>query len=100
MGTGQDPLQVGDLNPRVTLGRLQGSMAEKLLDVSDVRSALEKMSGQTVTEGVTGDGLVDPGFPSVVLDDAGGHRTVESTSFSVAGRRRVCSHTNAMMQTR
>lgn len=53
--------------------RLDVGVSEVLLDLPDVHAVQQEMGGETVTEGVNGDGLVDArllgGRPDRFLDD-------------------------------
>ena len=55
-------LQVRDLGVGVALGGGEALVAEERLDVADVRTGTEKMSGDAVAEGVAGDVLLHPGL--------------------------------------
>lgn len=64
-----DSLKIGDGEMRVDLGRVEGRVAEELLDGPDVGLVFEHGGGAGVAEGVRVHVLLDFGLPGVLLDE-------------------------------
>ena len=54
----------------VNLGGVNSGVSEQVLYDSEIRSALEQVSGECVTQSVGGYCLIDAGFYGMLHDDA------------------------------
>jgi hypothetical protein len=69
--TFEHSLEVGDLDPGVTLCGLKRFMAEEHLDMPDVGPAPKQVRRHAVTECVASDAFFDAGFFCIFLNDSG-----------------------------